>query len=346
MNGPGLELLGVAADLDGRRILQGISFAVDLRSTAAVIGPSGAGKSTLLRVVAGLVRPAEGEVRLGGETVAKRGVDVDPSRRGIGFLFQGFALWPSMTAAEHLDFVLKASGVRAAERTPRIKETLDALGVGRLADRRPSALSGGERQRLALARAVVARPRVLLLDEPTASLDPATARDARALIAGLGARFDVTTLVVTHDREEAAAMGGRTILMHQGGIRQIGTSEELYRTPEDAFTARFVGDGGLIPAIVDPTGRTAETVFGRTAVRPAKPGLRGSAVVRPEDVLLSDGEGVPATVVAAVFREGRYRLELSIGDVAISADSVRDIRPGTVVRAILGPAVAVVPEER
>lgn len=346
MSGAGLELLGVAAELDGRRILEAISFAVSARSTSALIGPSGAGKSTLLRAVAGLVRPAAGEVRLGEETVFGPGVDVDPARRGIGFLFQGFALWPSMTAEEHLAFVLKVASVPAAERRSRIAETLSALGIGTLAGRRPAALSGGERQRLALARAVVARPRLLLLDEPTASLDPSTARDARALLAGLGERFDVTTLVVTHDREEAAAMRGRTVLMHQGRVRQIGTMEELYRTPADAFTARFVGDGALIAATVDGTGRTAETVFGRSRVRPAPPGLKGSAVVRPEDVVVSDEGGVPATVVAAVFREGRYRLELSVGGHVMFADCAREFPPGTAVRAALEAEAAVVPEER
>jgi iron(III) transport system ATP-binding protein len=345
MSSFGVELGGVDVVADGRKLLDGVSLCIPAGESAALVGPSGAGKSTLLRALAGLVRPAAGTIALGGAVVSGPDAFVDPARRGVGFLFQGYALWPAMTAAEHLEFVLKAAKVAPEERRARIAETLGALGIAALAGRKPDALSGGERQRLALARALAARPRFLFLDEPTASLDPASSRDARALIADVVRRFGVTALTVTHDREEAAELGRLTAVLHCGRLRQIGTPEDLYASPADAFTALFCGDGVLLPAEVDAEGRRARTPLGELAVRGARPGRRGAAVLRPEDVVVADAGGTDATVRAIAFRSGEYRARLSCGETTVEARLTRYHPPGAALRIAVAGPLAVVPAE-
>jgi iron(III) transport system ATP-binding protein len=334
----GVELRDVVVRAGGRATLDRAALSVPAGATLALVGPSGAGKSTLLRAVAGLVDVAAGEIRIGDDVVAGPGRAVDPARRGVGLQFQGFALWPHLTAAEHLAFVLKAAGVPADERAARTRETLERLGLGALAGRKPDTLSGGERQRLALARAVVARPRVVLLDEPTASLDPATARDARALVSELGATFGATAIVVTHDREEACELGATVAVLRAGRVLQCGPARDLYEAPSDAFVATFFGDGALLSAVAAADGRTAATAFGAVELRAAvRPGARGRALVRPEQVAVVAG-GVAATVRAATFVAGRTRVRLRVGDVEAVGFADGPLAPGSTAPVVLrGP---------
>ncbi len=208
--------------------------------TVAVAGPSGAGKSTLLRAVAGLARPERGRIAVEGETWldTERGIDLAPEERSVGFLFQDYALFPHLTVEENVAFG-SSNGVG---------ELLERFGIDRLARAKPRELSGGERQRVALARALARRPRVLLLDEPTAALDAHTRLSVRAELHDLLGELGLPVLLVTHDFEEAASLAGRVGILVEGRLVQLGRPTELVAAPADPFVASFTG-GNLIPGV-------------------------------------------------------------------------------------------------
>ena len=219
MTPPFLELRAVTKRRERRAVVDAVSLAVRAGESIAVVGPSGSGKTTLLRVVAGLEVPDEGEVWLEGRRVsAPRQIVAPAYDRHLGFVFQDLALWPHLTIGEHLDFVLKAARVPAAERSARARDALMRARIEGMADRHPHELSGGEQQRAALARAIVTRPRLLLLDEPLSNLDPDLRSELRRELARIRRELDLTVLHVTHDREEAAALADRVARMHAGRL--------------------------------------------------------------------------------------------------------------------------------
>jgi putative spermidine/putrescine transport system ATP-binding protein len=202
-----------------RIVLDRVSLTVHAGEAVAILGPSGSGKTTLLRLVAGLDQPDEGDIWLDGRCVSRPGrIDVPPNERGIGFVFQDLALWPHMTIGQHLEFVLKASRVPAADRPARAHDALVRARIDRLGDRYPHQLSGGEQQRAALARAVVTRPRLLLLDEPLSNLDADLRIELRQELARIRRELSLTLLLVTHDRQEATDVADRVALMQSGTI--------------------------------------------------------------------------------------------------------------------------------
>jgi iron(III) transport system ATP-binding protein len=209
-----IDVRGLTKSIGTRRILDAVSFTVSEGSILAVLGPSGCGKTTLLRTLAGLERPDGGEVWLDGR-LASSGprICIEPRDRGIGFVFQDLALWPHMTVFGNLEFGLKARNVSGRERAERIQETLALVGLADRALDHPTSLSGGEQQRVALARALVMRPRILLLDEPLTSLDVERRASLRAEIASLPQRFCLATVYVTHDPNDAAALGASQLLL-------------------------------------------------------------------------------------------------------------------------------------
>ena len=217
----------VSIHLRGRRqrfgehtVLDGIDLDVPAGTTLALLGPSGCGKSTLLKLLAGLLRPDEGCVMFGGETVADPSHCVPPEARDLGMVFQDYALWPHMTVAGNVSFPLEMRGVPRAERIAAVAQALARVGLEQMAARRPSALSGGQQQRVALARAIVARPRVLLFDEPLSNLDTqlraTLCDDIRTVLAQLG----TTAVYVTHDRSEADALAHTIVTLAQGRVAQ------------------------------------------------------------------------------------------------------------------------------
>ena len=213
----------------------------------AVLGPSGAGKSTLLGLVAGLLAPDRGDVRFDGRSV----VHLPPEKRDLGVVFQSYALFAHMTVEDNVGFGLTVRGVgrRAARR--RVAALLERFEIAPLARRYPVQLSGGERQRVALARALAAAPRALLLDEPLAALDARLRLALRAELAERLAETGVTTLYVTHDQEEAMALGDRVAVLRDGRLEQVGSPEELYRRPATPFVASFVGEANFLPVVWD-----------------------------------------------------------------------------------------------
>ncbi|MBW3590795.1 MAG: ABC transporter ATP-binding protein [Actinobacteria bacterium] len=202
-----------------------------------LLGPSGSGKSTLLRLIAGLEKPTSGEVLIGGKEVA----GLPPRDRSVAMVFQSYALYPHKTVAQNIDFPLKAQRIPAAQRKQKLDWAVDILDIRRLLNRKPRQLSGGERQRVALARALVRQPEVFLLDEPLSNLDAKLRTTARDDLKRFQQDVGVTTIYVTHDQVEAMGLGDRIAVMDSGRIRQLGTPQEIYDEPADAFVATFVG---------------------------------------------------------------------------------------------------------
>ena len=236
-----LQLIEVTKRFDDRKVVDGISLDVAEGEVLALLGASGSGKTTTLRLIAGLEMPDAGEVWIAGKKVSEGARSLVPPRaRGIGFIFQDLALWPHLTVAGNLDFVLQSVGIPKRERSKRIDETLRLVRIESYAHRYPSQLSGGEQQRAAIARALVGSPRLLLLDEPMSSLDSPLKAELSADLIDLQRLLRITTIYITHDKSEALALAHRIAIMQKGRIEQVGTAEALRSEPVSETVARFM----------------------------------------------------------------------------------------------------------
>ena len=281
--GAAVALAGVHKHWDKFRAVNDISFAVPAGSFTVLLGPSGCGKTTCLRLIAGLETVTSGTIHIDGRDVT----DVPPARRGVAMVFQSYALFPHLSAAENILFGLKARGVPKQEQARRLRVAADILGIETLLDRRPSQLSGGQQQRVALGRAIVAEAPVCLLDEPLSNLDARLRADMRAELVALQRRLGITMIYVTHDQTEAMSMADRVILLNQGRIEQEGTPAELYAQPDSIFVARFIGT----PAMnLLPLGRAGNGLAVRGTEGPVlAPSREGDWIggIRPETLVLS-----------------------------------------------------------
>jgi ABC-type Fe3+/spermidine/putrescine transport system ATPase subunit len=238
-----IALEDVGLVLDGRTILDGISLAVAPGDVVAVLGPSGSGKSSLLRLVLGFLAPTRGRVRLDGQTVSETGrVLIPPEERRLAVVFQDLALWPHLTVEQHLSFALAATNLTAQERERRIAQVIERLGLGGAQGRLPGGLSGGERQRVAIGRALVLRPRAILLDEPLASLDVALRREMLAMFRSLLREEALTAILVSHDLREAERLAARIAVIEGGRLVQHGMPADLAAAPATPFVRALVAD--------------------------------------------------------------------------------------------------------
>ncbi len=252
----GLHLDGVSKRYGEVVALDDVHLDVTPGRITTLVGPSGCGKSTLLSIVAGLTAPTTGRIRLGTRDLT----DVAPERRGVVLVFQEQRLFPYLTAVEDVAFGLRMRGVPRGERARRAAAMLERVGLAGLEDRHPAALSGGQRQRVALARALVLDPAVLLLDEPLGSLDPHLRDELRELVTGLQRERELTTVVVTHDREEAIVFGDHLAVLLDGRLHQHATPREVVERPSTAAVARFLGATDLLPGRRD--GQRVHTAIG------------------------------------------------------------------------------------
>ncbi|WP_235017148.1 ABC transporter ATP-binding protein [Tistlia consotensis] len=307
-------------------------------SFTTLLGPSGCGKTTILRMIAGLEAPSAGDILIGGRRIN----DLPIHKRNLGLVFQNYALFPHKTIGQNIAFGLKYRGVPKAEARDKVRQALEIVRLPGVEDRYPTQLSGGQQQRIALARAIVIEPDVLLLDEPLSALDANLREEMRVELKSIQHRIGVTSIFVTHDQSEALAMSDRIVVMSAGEVQQEGAPEEVYNTPATEFVARFLGAANLFDARVtaadDRLVELETAAFGRLTLprdRAARLGDAGPArlVVRAEKLALSEAAAPPGTVsaaatVAAVDYQGQLaRYFLQIGDSQAQAIQMIDGRP-------------------
>lgn len=320
MSGIPITLQGCSKTFDdGTRALLPLDLSIAGGETIVLLGPSGCGKTTTLRIIAGLESPDPGG-RVLFETTDVTAVPIE--KRNVGMVFQSYALFPNMTVAGNIEYGLKVRGMPAADRSARVREMLAMMRIEPLAQRRIDQLSGGQRQRVALARAIAPRPRVLLLDEPLTALDAKLREDLRLEIDRLLRSLGITSVYVTHDQAEAMALGDRIAVMSHGKIAQIGTPQDIYFAPADAFVADFIGTmnrisgevadgrlrfaGGWLPLAADAT--AADVMF------------------RPEDLRLVDPAAAQFSgrVVSSFFLGDHTRLVIDAGSEAMLIARVQE----------------------
>ncbi len=238
----GIEIEGLHLSFGETKVLEGINLSIPAGEFFAFLGPSGSGKSTLLRAIAGFGPDPRGKILIGDKDVTR----LPPWKRDVGMVFQNYALWPHMTVEKNVAFGLEERRLSKSEIKQRVGEALELVGLTDLAHRRPNALSGGQQQRVALARTVVVRPKVLLLDEPLSNLDANLRVKMRRDILSLQQQLGLTTIFVTHDQEEANTTASRMAVLDKGVLQQVGSPMELYDAPQNRFVAEFLGHANIV----------------------------------------------------------------------------------------------------
>jgi iron(III) transport system ATP-binding protein len=313
----GIQIERVTKRFGAVAAVRGLSLDIRDREFVTLLGPSGCGKTTLLRLIAGFMVPDEGVIRVGPDTLSSPAGVVPPERRGMGMVFQNYAVWPHKTVLQNVAFGLEVRKVPKAEAQSRVARVLELVNLAGLEQRYPSQLSGGQQQRVALARSLVVEPGILLLDEPLSNLDAKLRERMRWELKELQRRTGITFVYVTHDQSEAMALSDRIAVMHQGEIMQLGAPREVYAHPANKTVADFMGLINLIPGrILKLAGEdSVVAVGGRHPIRLALPpgAVEGQAVqvaVRPENLRLSaptpgaitEGVGtVPGKVAEVTF---------------------------------------------
>jgi len=321
-NGAELALMGLSRRYGEHLVVNDLSLTVAPGEILALLGPSGCGKTTSLRMIAGLVQPSAGRIEIDGAPIT----DLPVHRRNLGMLFQNYALFPHLTVLENVAFGLSMRGIAKADITSKAKQALALARMSGFEERMPAALSGGQQQRVALARAIAYRPRVLLLDEPFAALDRKLREEMQIEIRQLCNELGLTTILVTHDQEEALILADQIAVMRAGRIEQIAPARMIYERPVSHFVADFIGTSNFLPAII------VEKMPGLTRMRSADGLMFESAVphdladteaaslaVRPESIALSPGACEPGVnqlcgpVLRSVFKGQSLSVWLGIG---------------------------------
>lgn len=299
-----------------------LSFSLSHGEIMAVLGPSGCGKTTTLRLIAGFEKPDEGEVLLRGEVVSGKGGMVSPEKRGVGMVFQDYALFPHLSVAKNIAFGLRR--INGSAREKRVKETLDLINMSEMADRYPHQLSGGQQQRVALGRALAPNPIVLLLDEPFSNLDADMRAQMRHEVHTILRREGATTILVTHDQHEALSFADTVAVLNRGRLEQIGTPEAVYHRPATSFVAAFVGHASFIPAYLQD--REVVTEMGRVPYSGNHVASEVVLMVRPDDVQISLDDNGDSTILVKEFQgaQNLYTIRLPSGA------TVRSNQPSTV----------------
>ena len=292
-----LELETLTKSFGTHNAVDGLTLGVEKGEFVALLGPSGCGKTTTLQMIAGFVEPTSGSIRLAGKDL----LAIKPAKRGLGIVFQSYALFPHMTVAENVGFGLEMQGVTAAERKTRVAETLELVGLGAFTTRFPRQMSGGQQQRVALARALVIRPQVLLLDEPLSNLDAKLREGMQIELRQIQRTVGTTTILVTHDQAEAMALSDRIVVMNQGKAEQIGPPHEAYERPATPFVANFLGKTNLV----------------------------GGASVRPERISFA-ASGLAGTVRTRIFQGNHwlYQVDTASGLVTVIRQNTGEAMPG------------------
>jgi ABC-type Fe3+/spermidine/putrescine transport system ATPase subunit len=310
---PYFQIKNVSHRYDQKLSIKDISLNVARSEIVALLGPSGSGKSTLLAAIAGIVKPHAGEILVDGRNL----LGLPPEARRLGMVFQDYALWPHMTVAQNVEFPLRARKYPSGAINGRVADALRRVGLQGLELRRPHQLSGGQQQRVAVARAIAAETQLLLLDEPLSALDPATRSSIRGELAEILRKLNLTTIIVTHDREEAFELADRIAVLVDGEIQQYAKPQEVYERPANSVVARFMGVNVLSLEAL----RDAQSQLSGTPGHIQLPNLSGekasSITIVPERtwvVSLSAGLNnvIPGRLVRGQYRGGEYRLQVRV----------------------------------
>ena len=301
----------LTVDLAGARVLDGISVGAAGQTFTVVVGPSGAGKTTLLRALAGLAAPSSGTVHLAGHDVTRR----PAHQRGVAVMFQEPRLFPALDVGDNVAFPLRMQKVSSAARRRQADALLAEVGLDGFAARRVRSLSGGEQQRVALARALAARPRLLLLDEPTSAVDAPRRAELRRLLRTVQKRFALTIVAVTHDQAEAAELAEHLVVLLAGRVAQAGAPRSVFAHPASLDVARFLGVHNIIPVDV----RQGTTVLGGMTVPVSGSDGAAALAIRPEHVRIARGGAWRLQVADVTFCGSHDRVELTAGDLRLQA---------------------------
>lgn len=331
---PHLQVASLRKTFGRLQAVDDVSFDVNQGELITLLGPSGCGKSTTLRLIAGLERPDDGEISLNTRVVAsaRQRVFTPPEKRGIGMVFQNYAVWPHMTVFQNVVFPLQARHVPAGEARRRTMAVLDTVGLAAVADKPAPLLSGGQQQRVALARALVCDPEVLLLDEPFSNLDARLRDDMRLQLRDVQRRLGVTSVFVTHDQTEAMMLSDRVLVMHAGRVEQAGSPQEVYESPRSQFVMDFLGQvNHLAGSVLDASSAGLLVRMGddgdvTLAVGAATPGITqgvpvilafrsaDAEVTTEPDALLS------GCITSVVYLGGREEYVVNVGEAEIRCE--------------------------
>jgi putative spermidine/putrescine transport system ATP-binding protein len=333
-----LELRDLTKRFGDHVAVDGVSVAVPRGGVLALLGPSGSGKTTTLRLLAGFERPDGGAILVDGRDVTR----LPPAQRRFGMVFQHYALFPHLTVGENVAFGLPGRA-SPQDRTSRITEMLALVDLTGFEHRKVTELSGGQQQRVAVARALAPEPRVLLLDEPLSNLDPGLRERTRRELRSALEKIGVTTVLVTHEQEEAFALGDRVAVLREGCLEQVGPAHQLYERPRTHFVATFVGRASTVSGTLSAPNRAALDIGGEWPVETTAPlgvGSRVLVVVRPESLSFADA-GLTGTVVQRRYTGARALFQVRVGDVILEAEApVRAAEVGDVVHLVASRAHA------
>ena len=315
-----LTITNLSKSFGNSRVIADLSLQVAEGEMLVLVGPSGCGKTTTLRCIAGLESPSAGEIRIGDRVVTAMdaGINVPPEQREIGMVFQSYAVWPHMTVFNNVAYPLRAIGVPRAEIPERVMRTLKLVQLDALAERYSSQISGGQQQRVALARSLVAEPKLLLFDEPLSNLDASLRVTMRIEIRELQKRLGFTAVYVTHDQTEAMAIADRIVVMDHGHIRQTGSPRDIYDRPANVFVAGFMGTTNLLKGAVSAVGDAQAVVRTEHGIDVRAMGVDGASAgkpvhvsVRPEAVKVT---AHPPAGSAQNVWPGRVTMSTFLGD--------------------------------
>ncbi len=307
-----LEIKQLTKRFDKKEVLRGVSFCVKKGHLLALLGPSGCGKTTTLRMIAGLETPDDGEIWIEG-AIASQGskVMVSQKQRHIGMVFQDLALWPHITVYGNIEFGLKTAGLAKAERREKIEAVLKKINMERYAKEYPGKLSGGQQQLIAIARAIVTEPKLLLMDEPLSNIDVKLREDIRQEMKRIQQETQITTVYVTHDQEDAFLLADQVVVMNEGRVEQIGSPEEIYSIPKSLFVANFVGESNILPVkipgknkVLTPWGEWACNTKGRESGN-------ASLLFRPHHARIEKGGCCEGVIISRGFVGEVYKHDIS-----------------------------------
>ena len=331
-----ISLRGIRVDFDDEPVLKGIDLDIMDKEFITFLGPSGCGKTTTLRIIGGFIQPKEGDVFFGGVRIN----DLPPYKREVNTVFQRYALFPHLNVYENVEFGLKIAKVPEKERRQSVKEMLKLVGLSGYDRRHINQLSGGQQQRVAIARALVNRPKVLLLDEPLGALDLKLRKEMQIELKRIQQALEITFIYVTHDQEEALTMSDRVVVMRDGNILQIGTPQDIYNEPCNAFVADFIGESNIIDGIMhkDFLVEFANDYFD-CVDKGFEPKERVQVVVRPEDfkIVPADKGKISGIVETIIFKGVHYEIMVDAMGYKWKIHTTQYVEPGTLIGMDVAP---------